>query len=76
MQGICNKEVDGRKNHPKIDRDITPLPGGRILKNGKDTNYKKVIKFLTLEELETWVGVTYRRIGKVIYISISILLAC
>lgn len=27
MQGVCNKEIDGRKNHPKINRDITPLPG-------------------------------------------------
>ena len=40
MQGVCKKEVDGRKNHPKIDRDITPLPG-EIWKditewNGKD----------------------------------------
>ena len=35
MQGICNKEVDGRKNHPKIDRDITPLPG-EIWKDNKE----------------------------------------
>lgn len=27
MQGVCTKEIDLRSNHPKLNRDITPLPG-------------------------------------------------
>lgn len=41
MQGICNKEVDRRKSHPRIDRDITPLPG-EIWKDIKEWKGKEL----------------------------------